>query len=53
MKEWSPTKLNEKRIRISAKVVGHARCVAFQMTQAAVPKAVLAKVLEIIAERRP
>jgi hypothetical protein len=31
IKDWSLTKLKEKLIKIGAKVVSHARCVAFQM----------------------
>ena len=35
IKEWSLTTLKEKLIKIGAKVVGHARYVAFQMAEVA------------------
>ncbi len=38
IKEWSLTTLKEKMIKIGAKVVGHARYVAFQMAEVAIPK---------------
>ena len=33
IKDWSMTTLREKLIKIGAKVVGHARCVWFQMDE--------------------
>ena len=38
IKEWSLTTLNEKLIKIGAKVIGHARYVAFQMAEPAIPE---------------
>jgi len=33
VKDWSPTTLREKLIKIGAKVVSHARYVIFQMAE--------------------
>jgi len=38
IKEWSLTTLKEKLIKIGAKVVSHARYVAFHMAEAAIPE---------------
>jgi hypothetical protein len=53
IKEWSLTTLKEKLIKIGAKVVGHARYVAFQMAEVAIPKALFTEILQMIAELRP
>ena len=53
IREWSLTTLKEKLIKIGAKVVGHARYVTFQMAEVAVPKALFAEILQMIAELRP
>jgi hypothetical protein len=53
IKEWSLTTLKEKLIKMGAKVVGHARYVAFQMAEVAVSKALFAEILQMIAELRP
>ena len=45
--------VKEKLIKIGAKVVGHARYVAFQMAEVAVPKTLFAEILQMIAELRP
>ena len=50
---WSLTRSKEKLIRIGAKVVGHARCVAFQMTEIAISKNLFAMILRMIAELQP
>jgi hypothetical protein len=47
------TTLKEKLNKISAKVVGHARYVVFQMAEVAVPKTLFADILRMIAELRP
>ena len=52
-KDWSLTSLREKLIKIGAKVVSHARMVAFQMAEVAVPKILFAEILRLIAELRP
>jgi len=51
--DWSMTSLREKLIKIGAKVVSHARYVAFQMAEVAVPKNLFAEILHMIAELRP
>jgi hypothetical protein len=38
IKDWSLTSLEEKPIKIGAKVVSHGRCVAFQMAEVAIPR---------------
>ncbi len=51
---WSLTRSQGKAvIRIGAKVVGHARCVAFQMTEIAISKNLFAMILRMIAELQP
>ena len=40
-------------IKIGAKVVGHARYVAFQMAEMAVPRDLFADILRMIAELQP
>jgi len=40
-------------VKIGAKVVAHARYVAFQMAEVAIPRNVFADVLRLIAELRP
>ncbi len=51
--DWSMTTLREKLIKIGAKVVGHARYVAFQMAEVAIPSKLFADILRMIAELRP
>jgi hypothetical protein len=53
IREWSLTTLKEKLIKIGAKVVGHARYVAFQMAEVAIPRDLFAEILQLIAELRP
>jgi hypothetical protein len=53
IKEWSLTTLKEKLIKIGAKVVGHARYVAFQMAEVAIPRDLFSDILRMIAELRP
>jgi hypothetical protein len=52
IKDWTLTTLKEKLIKIGAKVVGHARHVAFQMAEA-IPRDLLADILRMIADLRP
>ncbi len=47
MKHWSLTTLREKLIKIGAKVV-HAKYVTFQIDEVAVPRDLLAAILERI-----
>jgi hypothetical protein len=51
--DWSMTTLREKLIKIGAKVVGHARYVAFQMAEVAVSRDLFADILQMIGELRP
>ena len=53
IKEWSPTSLREKLIKVGAKLVSHGRYVAFQMAEVAVPRGLFAEILRLIAELRP
>ena len=53
IKNWSLTSLQEKLIKIGAKVVSHGRYVAFQMAEVAIPKNLFADILRLIAELRP
>ena len=53
IKDWSLTTLKEKLIKIGAKVVSHARCVAFQLAEVAIPRGLFADILRMIAELRP
>lgn len=50
--DWSMTSLREKLIKIGAKVVSHARYVAFQMAEVAIPRNLFADILHMIAELR-
>jgi len=49
---WSLTTLREKLIKIGAKVVSHGRYVAFQMPEVAIPRKLLAAIVESIAALR-
>ena len=53
IKDWTLTTLKEKLIKIGAKVVGHARYVAFQMAEVAIARDLFAGILRMIAELRP
>ena len=53
IKDWSLTSLKEKLIKIGAKVISHARYVAFQMAEVAIPRQLFADILRLIAELRP
>jgi hypothetical protein len=53
LKDWSMTTLREKLIKIGARVVAHARYVAFQLAEVAIPRNLFAEILQMIAELRP
>src|SRR5262249_3679622 len=53
IKNWSLTSLEEKLIKIGAKVVNHGRYVAFQMAEVAIPGQMFQEILRLIAELRP
>jgi hypothetical protein len=44
VRSWTLTTLREKRIKIGAKVVRHAKAVTFQLTEVAVPRALVAAI---------
>ena len=52
IQDWSLTSLREKLIKIGAKVVSHARYVAFQMAEVAIPRRLFADILRLIATLR-
>jgi hypothetical protein len=53
VEHWSLTTLREKLIKIGVKVMRHGRYVTFQLAEVAIPKALLAKILHLIAGLRP
>jgi len=53
IRDWSMTTLREKLIEIGAKVVGHARYVAFQTAEVANPRNMFADILRMIGDLRP
>ncbi|MCQ4191067.1 IS1380 family transposase [Methylocystis suflitae] len=52
IKDWTLTTLNEKLIKIGARVVSHARYVAFQMAEVAIARDLFADILRMIGELR-
>ena len=52
IKDWSLTSLQEKSIKIGARVVSHGRYVAFQMAEVAIPRQMFQEILRLIAELR-
>ncbi|MCP4549184.1 MAG: IS1380 family transposase [bacterium] len=53
VKQWSLTSLQEKLIKIGARIVAHGRYVTFQMAEGAVPRTLFAQILRLIAKLRP
>ena len=53
IRDWSLTTLKEKLIKIGAKVLSHARYVAFQMAEVAISRGLFAEILRMITELRP
>ena len=51
--QWSLTSLREKLVTTGAKAVHHARYTVFQMTEVAVPRELLEKILRLIDGLRP
>src|SRR5215831_11179334 len=49
---WTLTTLREKRVKIGAKVVRHAKSVAFQLAEVAVPRQLFAAILDRIGRLR-
>ena len=50
---WTLTTLREKLVKIGAKVVSHAKYLVFQLAEVAVPRQLMAAILERIARLRP
>ena len=53
VEHWSVTTLQEKLIKIGAKVVRHGRYVTFQLAEVAVPRCLFADILRLIDNLRP
>jgi hypothetical protein len=51
-RDWSPTSLKEKLIKIGTKVVSHGRYVTFQMAEVAVSRQMFQEILMLIARLR-
>jgi len=52
VRHWSLTTLREMLIKIGAKMVGHARCVTFQMAEVASSRKLFREILRRIARLR-
>ena len=53
VKHWSLTSLQEKLVKIGAKIVAHARYVTFQMAEVAVPSQLFEEILRMVDGLRP
>lgn len=53
MESWSLTTIREKVVKIGAKVIAHARYAVFQMAEAAVPRDLSRRILDMIDDLRP
>jgi hypothetical protein len=53
VEHWSLTTLQNKLIKIGAKVVRHGRYVTFQLAEVAIPKSLFAEILRLIDRLRP
>ena len=53
VERWSLTSLREKVVKIGAKVLAHARYCVFQMAEAAVPRDLFRRLLEMFGDLRP
>ena len=52
VKHWSLTSLQQKLVKIGARIVGHGRSVTFQMAEVAVPRGLFDEILRLIAQLR-
>ena len=52
VEQWCLTTLPEKLVKIGAKVIAHARYAVFQMAEVAVPRDLMRRLLENIADLR-
>ena len=53
VEHWSLTTLQEKLIKIGAKVVRHGRYITFQLAEVAVSRALFANIVRLISGLRP
>jgi hypothetical protein len=53
VEHWSLTTLQNKLIKVGAKVVRHSRTVTFQLAEVAIPRHLFAEILRRIDELRP
>ncbi len=53
VEHWSLTTLQEKLVKIGAKLVSHGRYVTFQLAEVAVPRGLFQKILSLIDDLRP
>jgi hypothetical protein len=53
VEHWSLTTLQNKLIKIGAKVVCHGRYITFQLAEVAIPRALFAEILHLIEGLRP
>ncbi len=53
VEHWSLTTLQEKLIKIGAKVVRHGRYITFQMAEVAIPRTLFVEILRLIDGLRP
>ena len=53
VKHWSLTSLNEKLIKIGARIVTHGRYVRLRMAEVALPRGLFVQILRLIAQLRP
>ena len=52
VKHWSLTSLQQKLVKIGARIVGHGRYVTVQMAEVAVPRGLFDEILRPIAQLR-
>jgi hypothetical protein len=50
IKDWSLTTLKEKLVKIGARVLTHARYIAFKLAQVAIPRYLFVDILRVIAD---
>ncbi len=53
VKQWSLTSLQEKLVKIGARILAHGRYVTFQMAEVAVPRPLFVQILRLIAKLQP
>ena len=53
VEHWSLTTLQDKLVKIAAKVVSHGRYITFQLAEVAIPRRLFAEILRGIDRLRP